>query len=155
MPYIHWEHASAFDSMTKYAKDALKDSKETPVPTTKEPYQKLMQLYMSPVLAERTDASNAEEWKRRQIHQLHIRRSLGQYYYHTLSNTYGRDRDQLVSRLLDRSNAPEHKRVIMVVDQLWLWVLEGGKNIVHFTLRLFSRLICCRYCLLKFHWEME
>ncbi|KAE9365823.1 hypothetical protein N431DRAFT_487728 [Stipitochalara longipes BDJ] len=54
---------------------------------------------------------------------LHLRRTLDQYYYHTLQNTTKRDIDQVVSRY-------QHKeclmpRIITMVDQLWLWVLEG------------------------------
>jgi hypothetical protein len=56
-------------------------------------------------------------------HQLHIRRTLDQYYYHTLPNTEERDKDQVVSRYYNKF--PKLTRVTTMVDQLWLWVLVG------------------------------
>jgi len=55
-------------------------------------------------------------------HRLHPRRSLDQYYHHTLDTSF-RDKDQVVSRFQKSKNLkPE---VLTVVDQLWLWVLVG------------------------------
>jgi hypothetical protein len=54
---------------------------------------------------------------------LHLRRTLDQYYYHTLSNTDKRDKDQVVTRY--QTNNRLQPGVITMVDQLWLWVLEG------------------------------
>jgi hypothetical protein len=59
-------------------------------------------------------------------HPLHIRRTLDQSYYYMLDNTRSRDKDQVVSRygkLLNR------KPVVMMVDQLWLWILEGYERL--------------------------
>lgn len=58
-------------------------------------------------------------------HPLHIRRTLDQYYYHSMESTAERDKDQTVSRhLISKGLEPT---VLTVVDQLWLWVL-GGDN---------------------------
>jgi len=61
MPYIHWEHETAFESMTAYAKEAIENSDTTSLSDLKHPYQRLMQLYMLPVEAERTDLSNSPD----------------------------------------------------------------------------------------------
>lgn len=60
-------------------------------------------------------------------HPLHMRRTLDQYYYHTLLSTEKRDSDQVISRYQDRHNDESRKtpRIITMVDQLWLWVLVG------------------------------
>ncbi|KAL9010649.1 MAG: hypothetical protein Q9173_004438 [Seirophora scorigena] len=59
-------------------------------------------------------------------HNLHIRRTLDQFYYHAIS-TEGRDADQVVYRYTRDKGKGKPKKVFMV-DQLWLWVL--GKDLV-------------------------
>jgi len=54
---------------------------------------------------------------------LHIRRTLDHYFYYMLDSTASRNKDQVVSRYgrkMERSQP-----VVMMVDQLWLWVLDG------------------------------
>lgn len=57
---------------------------------------------------------------------IHIRRTLDQSDYYTLSNTQARDADRAVYRY-----TKEVLRVcdplLVMVDQLWLWVIDGGK----------------------------
>ncbi|KAL8667458.1 MAG: hypothetical protein Q9202_000674 [Teloschistes flavicans] len=55
---------------------------------------------------------------------LHIRRTLDQFYYHAIS-TESRDTDQVVYRYT-RDKRKEKK--VFMVDQLWLWVL--GKDLI-------------------------
>lgn len=55
---------------------------------------------------------------------LHIRRTLDQFYYHAIS-TEGRDTDQVVYRYTRQKR--KEKKVFMV-DQLWLWIL--GKDLI-------------------------
>jgi hypothetical protein len=56
-------------------------------------------------------------------HQLHIRRTLDQCYYHAMEDTAIRDGDQVISRYQEREEIKP--RVLTMVDQLWLWVLDG------------------------------
>lgn len=60
---------------------------------------------------------------------MHVRRTLDQYYYHTMKDTTIRDRDQVVFRWAKKMWPDEDDSVhnILMVDQLWLWVLDGGK----------------------------
>jgi hypothetical protein len=130
MPYIHWEFADTFDFMTTYAKQLSTRSTSGSDVNPETPYQKLMKLYMSP--PKRTYDANVVDIHRhegRYIRQLHIRRSLDQYHYHALKDTSSRDKDQLVSRMFDenREYHLEGRQVLMVVDQLWLWVLKESK----------------------------
>jgi hypothetical protein len=56
---------------------------------------------------------------------LHIRRTFDQYCYYTLKSTADRDSDQLLSRVKP-DNFGSHLPLLMV-DQLWLWILSDGK----------------------------
>ncbi|GAB7332487.1 hypothetical protein MBLNU13_g04281t1 [Cladosporium sp. NU13] len=58
---------------------------------------------------------------------LHIRRTLDQYYYYMLSDTGQRDADQVVTRWArDYLKIRDHN--ILMVDQLWLWVIAGDQD---------------------------
>lgn len=54
---------------------------------------------------------------------LHIRRTLDQYYYYMLEDTRVRDADQVVTRWAKKLQ--RHRHNILMVDQLWLWVIKG------------------------------
>lgn len=65
---------------------------------------------------------------------LHPRRTLDQFYYSSLRNTSTRDSDQTISKwtgvgveLGGRQSAHGSSRLIMV-DQLWCWVLDESKR---------------------------
>jgi len=58
---------------------------------------------------------------------LHIRRTLDQYYYYMLEDTRLRDADQVVTRWArDRLHKKHHN--ILMVDQLWLWVIKDNNG---------------------------
>lgn len=67
---------------------------------------------------------------------LHVRRTLDQYYFFTLNDTSARDRDQVVYRktLDSRGSCGRNARVVMV-DQLWLWILDDDTIITSFPRR--------------------
>ncbi|KAG4441971.1 hypothetical protein IFR05_002539 [Cadophora sp. M221] len=66
---------------------------------------------------------------------LHARRTLDQSYYWKLQNTDGRDEDQVVYRETKRGkNILRTSRVIMV-DQLWLYILDDNTIISSFPRR--------------------
>lgn len=67
---------------------------------------------------------------------LHIRRTLDQSYFLTLDDTAVRDKDQVVYRetRAGRSFHTRNTRVVMV-DQLWLWILDGNTIITSFPRR--------------------
>ena len=64
-------------------------------------------------------------------HNLHIRRTLDQFYYHAIS-TEDRDEDQVVYRYT-RDKEKEEK--VFMVDQLWLWILDKDLIITSFPQR--------------------
>lgn len=62
-------------------------------------------------------------------HPLHVRRTLDQFYYHTLLDTEKRDGDQTCIRYYNHKLVGKGlKPVLTMVDQLWLWLLPecGG-----------------------------
>jgi hypothetical protein len=114
MPYLHWE----LQDQQRNMKEIMKLKKEERKPKrdlilaepSKDPKgtEKLHWVYLD------------EE------HPLHVRRTLDQYYYHTLEDTEERDNDQTGiryhnSHLKSQSSSP--KPVLTMVDQLWMWVL--------------------------------
>jgi hypothetical protein len=82
-------------------------------------------------VADAMDYEADERLLRENLHQnppLHIRRTLDQSYFLTLDDTAVRDKDQVVYRetRAGRSFHTRNTRVVMV-DQLWLWILDGSK----------------------------
>lgn len=56
---------------------------------------------------------------------LHPRRTLDQFFYHGI-DTSQRDSDQVVWRYCQNYRQYEKPNLFMV-DQLWMWILGGGK----------------------------
>jgi hypothetical protein len=113
-------------------------------------------LLLAAKLSEATDSYVDEKLMYKYLHkdpQLHPRRTLDQSYYGALKNTQARDRDQVVYRATTPSSHDcarkfckeancrvcqedirKRPRLIMV-DQLWLWVLDEKTVITSFPKR--------------------
>lgn len=115
MPYLHW----GLEKHLKSDQNLLQAYLYKPNQVEQlQPWDQKTQLNRADHL-ERT-----KEW-----HQLHIRRSLDQYYYNTLHDTEKGDKDQVVSRYQQRhDNRDTQGKVISMVDQLWLWALLGAND---------------------------
>lgn len=64
---------------------------------------------------------------------LHMRRTLEQFYYWTAEDTTRRDKDQVVCRATKHySDDPDDDSTsrIVMVDQLWLWILDDSMQTV-------------------------
>ncbi|KAF8849052.1 hypothetical protein BDZ45DRAFT_753177 [Acephala macrosclerotiorum] len=90
-------------------------------------------------VADAMDYEADERLLRENLHHnppLHIRRTLDQSYFLTLEDTSVRDKDQVVYRETreGRSFHTRNTRVVMV-DQLWLWILDGNTIITSFPRR--------------------
>jgi hypothetical protein len=59
---------------------------------------------------------------------LHPRRTLEQYYYWTAEDTTPRDRQQVVYRATRMRNDPEAIPRVVMVDQLWMWILDESET---------------------------
>lgn len=64
---------------------------------------------------------------------LHMRRTLEQFYYWTAEDTARRDREQVVckgTRHHGEDPDPEATSRLVMVDQLWLWILDDSKHAI-------------------------
>lgn len=115
MPYLHYETDTCRQEMSeaiKKAKDVTNSGPESdyaPIPNNKYDEQ-LITTYLRPSSHTRTPP-------------LQIRRTLDQFFYTTLDDTDSRDQDQVVYRHTKRRSMTP---VILMVDQLWLWVINEG-----------------------------
>ncbi|KAG4432903.1 hypothetical protein IFR05_011621 [Cadophora sp. M221] len=65
---------------------------------------------------------------------MHFRRTLDQYYYYTLPTTEARDKDQVVTRYFEKT-WPGDDKLVLMVDQLWLWILDNDTVVTSFPQR--------------------
>lgn len=126
MPFLHYETnagrksiARAIDSATLYRKLLSEGGKSSADEEKRSPDEKLIHTYLH------------------EKPYMHIRRTLDQYYYHTMKDTTERDEDQVVYRYAKKMWPEEHESVhnILMVDQLWLWILDGDTVITSFPQR--------------------
>jgi hypothetical protein len=112
MPYIDWEVASMYNLRKKCFENLIKDDPEPPA--DKDEWNKL------PTGAK---LLNAYFWAKSPIHD---RRTLDQSYYSSLplTNIRERDLDQVLYRYMKKENVAEDDRRILMVDQLWIWILD-------------------------------
>lgn len=105
MPFLHWDLEDLRSGREATVKAAAAGLLENLPDHSLNSEQKLLKAYLT------------------NKHPLHLRRTLDQYYYHTLENTSYRDNDQVVSRHQNLEDL--QPRIITMVDQLWAWVLSG------------------------------
>ena len=114
MPFLHYETDAGRESIAKAVESARQSGLSRKTPKGKElksADERLIHAY---------------------LHEkpfMHVRRTLDQYYYHTMKDTKQRDRDQVVFRWAKRMwpDDPDSVHNILMVDQLWLWILDGGE----------------------------
>ena len=106
-------------------------------------------LHRAAILSEAMDYYQEHELLKKYLHNdppFHPRRTLDQSYYWTLKSTKKRDRDQVVYRGTAPRKEFMHRGVhcksgcgqclddirkvprVIMVDQLWLWILDGSKS---------------------------
>lgn len=116
LPYLHWDTTENFAARSQYL-ESLGSSRENAVPER---------------ISVRTKAIMQSNRNTVVRNSYHARRSLDQYGYPGLHDTRDRDDDQVVSR---NTKYSEGGRKMVMVDQLWLWVIEddsesGGSSMV-------------------------
>src|SRR6266536_4781083 len=137
MPYIHWELEDARNQMSSVINDLQKSNEEQIEKLTK----RLAKEYITKLLSKKDtveqpvkEALKATEpdvllLENYLFHDppMHVRRTLDQFHYYTTDDTDVRDSDQVISRYL-RRKFPEKPVPIMMVDQLWLWIVNNSKS---------------------------
>ncbi|KAL8790939.1 MAG: hypothetical protein Q9213_000364 [Squamulea squamosa] len=106
MPYLHYETHQNRKTMSEAIKRATADLPRKQCHTSNDCDEMLIHAYLQ------------------STPNLHIRRTLDQFYYHAIS-TEVRDTDQVVYRYT-REKRKEKK--VFMVDQLWLWII--GKDLI-------------------------
>ncbi|KAK8073492.1 hypothetical protein PG994_004391 [Apiospora phragmitis] len=157
LPYMHWRTSSRRAKMVQVINETIGYKKKDPdlldvtmkkiratktskVTTESKPWRKFLATYLFTLaqVAEQMDYEADERLLRDYVKAdppLHIRRTLDQYYFVTLDDTSDRDKDQVVYRgTLDKTKNRTQRRVVMV-DQLWLWILDDNTIITSFPRR--------------------
>ncbi|KAL2063410.1 hypothetical protein VTL71DRAFT_5215 [Oculimacula yallundae] len=115
MPYLHFESTRRRQEM----QEAIKRAENMRSPLC--PYLGKAQTYDEMLIRAHLATSNVS---------LHVRRTLDQFFYHNI-DTESRDQDQVVYRYQlkgkDREDPDVDPKIVMV-DQLWMWVL--GKDLI-------------------------
>ncbi|KAL8705182.1 MAG: hypothetical protein Q9201_001682 [Fulgogasparrea decipioides] len=114
MPYLHYETHRNRKSMS----EAIRRATTGP------------EIMCQPHLGHTCDEMLVQAYLR-STPNLHIRRTLDQFYYHAIS-TECRDTDQVVYRYT-RDKRKEKK--VFMVDQLWLWILSNDLIVTSFPQR--------------------
>jgi hypothetical protein len=112
MPFLHWGTETVLDWRDKAI--ARIETNSSP-PSSAASESEMRRFYLKMM----TDQLLSPE------KPLHLRRTLDQFYYAHTANTRDRDTDQIVSKYGPDKDNKGH-RVILLVDQLWLWIL-GSK----------------------------
>ncbi|KAI1382956.1 ankyrin repeat-containing domain protein [Hypoxylon trugodes] len=130
MPYLHWERREEFQKLKKITDEKEKILKQRERTKTPSQYEEDSRKEAIEEI-ERSQGANGTEkmyWMYLdEQHPLHPRRTLDQYYYHTLDDTSERDSDQTAARYYKAREKQfknnDIKEVLTMVDQLWMWVL--------------------------------
>ena len=120
MPYLNWDQYKHFRSLNRIYTRFQSGETLHPPPDSAS-YREIIEHGIAPYLKAESGRS------------LHPRRTLDQFYYSSLGDTRGRDRDQTVSKWTGpgvgadgRANAVDDSLMIMV-DQLWCWLLDDSR----------------------------
>lgn len=129
MPYVHWEAEGARVDMSKVVK-SITSSQQLGVERLSQAFKKKIRRKLRKrAAADDPNKALLEYYLFPQSSRspLHIRRTLDQFQYYMTDNTDDRDSDQVITRYFQR----RHEGVtipIMMVDQLWLWILDNSED---------------------------
>ncbi|RYO91624.1 hypothetical protein DL766_003197 [Monosporascus sp. MC13-8B] len=163
LPYLHWETSSRRAKMVQVINEVMGHEVKPPrlsnvVEETKKKHSKnrgnlkqelplkyktLLGTYLMTVakVADEMDFEADERLLREYVKAdapLHIRRTLDQYYFVTLDDTSQRDKDQVVYRGTKAGHSlPSDTTRVVMVDQLWLWILDDTLIIIDQCSRVF------------------
>lgn len=149
MPYMHYERTSALRRMRGTIAAALKNAPQPPRISVKDrtPKAQPPPVPPDPPRKRNTLSEDRVDADKKLIHahinqsnsSVHVRRTLDQSFYRTI-DTKTRDRDQVVLRYqrkycdLNARPHPDGLKLLMV-DQLWMWVVSGELIITSFPQR--------------------
>lgn len=97
-------------------------------------FDKLTALPLPQHVADRNDLPMGAKlllscfWEKLPVHD---RRTLDQAFYYTMDikKIWKRNQEQVLWRYMSDENVPESERRILMVDQLWVWVIDAPKTL--------------------------
>lgn len=122
MPYLHWERSLSRMHTARIIQDAQEVAKD------------ISQRNRKTVSVQEVSGLPCTGFEKMiRYHSvgrpgLLIRQTLDQHYYQSLDSTESRDRDQVVERYSRKCNWQGHEHRILMVDQLWIWILDDGRD---------------------------
>jgi Mg2+ and Co2+ transporter CorA len=131
LPYLHWETYEAWKNRQQLIAEMKKTKKN-------EPYSNLPgSKHVSEIYTKRSEVLLHKHLLRADPLEpppLHDRRTLEQSYFYNLRNVAHRDSDQIIGQSTKRKEEkqPDQCRKMMMVDQLWMWAVDGNTIITAF-----------------------
>ena len=131
LPYLHWESYEAWKNRQQLISEMKKTKDDEPyrsLPGSKhvpEIYTKRSEALLHKFLLN-TDPLEPPP--------LHDRRTLEQSYFYNLRNVAHRDSDQIIGQSTKKreEKQPGQSRKMMMVDQLWMWVVDDTTIVTAF-----------------------
>ncbi|KAL7819926.1 hypothetical protein V8C26DRAFT_419560 [Trichoderma gracile] len=117
MPYLHWDEEGKMRERARLIAENPPGMRRDKTPKGEGKARREEMLLEKYLFNETSLDPNSR-------HVLHVRRTLDQSLYHNLIDTRLRDGDQAVHRYPSNGGNKEQRPIIMV-DQLWLWILVG------------------------------
>lgn len=137
MPYLHWESEGKRQEMNTAIADIISSKRYDMAglsrvieETVKKTYNNRSKPSANPnksLFAEHLFPEPPQP-------PLHLRRTLDQFQYYMTDNTEDRDTDQVISRYFKRRHS-DTPLPIMMVDQLWIWILDRKTVVTSFPQR--------------------
>ena len=132
LPYLHWERAVAVAYMNHVASD-IKENQRS-YEEFAEGTNRTLENYFEHLAA--PSAPTDEMLLRKYLRgnsDIHMRRTLDQYYHTDLLDTSDRDRDQTISRYAERHylwprEGSDREPPVLMVDQCWMWIIGVGER---------------------------
>ncbi|KAF2110783.1 hypothetical protein BDV96DRAFT_635365, partial [Lophiotrema nucula] len=121
MPFLHWDF-NCFRLRRKEALKELQDQHQVSPQFDRNLIKSLLSLKQGDKIS--AEQCLVIDYFQDTYRSLHLRRTLDQYYYSTLEDTESRDISQVSSRYQEKTRSSI--KTMTMVDQLWLWVLQGS-----------------------------
>jgi len=129
VPFLHWGTEETLKWRDSKLGELAKLREKTPTGELDPPYGKddsdMYRFYTNMITKQLFPIGGYPVQK-----PLHLRRTLDQFYYSHGDNTRDRDYDQVVAKY---GPLPKPHRVIVTVDQLWLWIIGKSESPPHRT----------------------
>lgn len=129
MPFIHWGTEATLlwrDEKLSEIAELRKENPTGPISPSNGKDDSPMYQFYTKMIAEQLFPEGPGPATK----PLHLRRTLDQFYYSHGEDTKERDYDQVVAKYGPYGHLGKPHRLILTVDQLWLWIIGKGKPLI-------------------------